>query len=139
MASLSTKAEYLALSHSVKQMQCLRHITFSSTHILCLYASARRQRLCNSDSLESHLKHLDVHLNNARQHVARNTSTLHYVSTAHQAADYLTKVMAGPGMKRPNAVLFGSDLEAWNETKEMKKDDGRFLAPLASIVSKQTS
>ena len=94
--------------------------------------------LCNSDSHESFLKHLDVHLHNARQHVARNTIALYYVATAHQAADYLTKAVAGPGMKQPNAVLFGSDLSAWDETKDMKREDSRYLVPLAPIVAKKT-
>ena len=42
-------------------------------------------------------------------------------------------------MKRPNAVLFGSDIEAWDETKDMKKDDARYLVPLAPIVPKKVS
>ena len=42
-------------------------------------------------------------------------------------------------MKRPNAVLFGSDIEAWNNTKEMKKEDARYLFPLAPIVPKKVS
>jgi len=71
--------------------------------------------------------------------VARNTIALYYVSTAHQAADYLTKAVTGPTMKRPNAVLFGSDLAAWDETKDMKKDESRFLVPLAPIVPKKVS
>jgi len=42
-------------------------------------------------------------------------------------------------MKRPNAVLFGSDLAAWDETKDMKQDEARHLVPLAPIVPKQVS
>ena len=144
MASSSTESEYLALSHRVKQIQYMRHLlTFLDQHqsgpTPVLEDNAACICICNSDSHESRLKHLDVHLHNARQHVARGTIAPYYVSTAHQAADYLTKAVTGPTMKRPNAVLFGSDLTAWDETKEMKKDESRYLVPLAPIVPKKVS
>jgi hypothetical protein len=94
--------------------------------------------LCNSDSHESRLKHLDVHLHNARQHVARNTIALHYVSTAHQAADYLTKAITGPSMNRPNAILFGNGLDVWDKHKELSKAESRFIVPRAPIIPKNT-
>ena len=80
-----------------------------------------------------------MHLHNARQHVARNTIALYYVGTAYQAADYMTKAISGPGMKRPNAILFGSDLDAWDDTKDMKREDTRFLVPYAPIVPKKSA
>jgi len=144
VASSSTESEYLALSHCVKQTQYLRHLLdFMDQHqsglTPILEDNAACICLCNSDSHESRLKHLDVHLHNARQHVARNTISLYYVSTAHQAADYLTKAVNGSIMKRPNAVLFGEDISSWDEHKDMKKDEARFLVPLAPIIPKKTS
>ena len=42
-------------------------------------------------------------------------------------------------MKRPNAILFGSDLEAWDDNKEMKREDARYLVPAAPIIPKKLS
>jgi len=39
-------------------------------------------------------------------------------------------------MKRPNAILFGQDLTAWDDNKDMKKDTSRFLVPFSPIVPK---
>ena len=132
----------MVLSHCVKQTQSLRHILKFLDHeqtrpTPVLEDNAACICLCSSDSHESRLKHLDVHLHNARQHVACNTIALYDVATAHQIADYLTKAVAGPGMKRPNAVLFGSDLSAWDETKDMKMEDSCYLFPLTLIVAKK--
>ena len=85
------------------------------------------------------LKHLDFHLHNTRQHVALNTIMFYSVSTGHQSADYPTQAVAGPGMKRHNTVLLGSDLDAWDETKEMRRDEARHLVPLAPIVPNKTT
>ena len=41
-------------------------------------------------------------------------------------------------MKRPNAIQFGQDLEVWDAHKDMKRDDARFLVPLAPIAPKKT-
>jgi len=142
VASSSTESEYLALSHCVKSAQYLRHVLrfldlpqLSPTPIL--EDNAACICLCNSDSHESRIKHLDIHLHNARQHVARGTVTLYYVSTAHQAADFLTKAVPAPFMARPMAVLFGSDISVWDAgTKDMKKPEERFLVPFAPITAK---
>ena len=90
--------------------------------------------MCNSDSHESRLKRLDVHLQNARQHVARNTVALYYVATTYQAVGYMAKEVSGEGMKRPNAILFGNDLAAWGNNTDMTRNESRFLVPLAPIV-----
>jgi hypothetical protein len=142
VASSSTESEYLALSHCVKAAQYHRHIL----HFLDLPQqkptpifedNAACIHLCNSDSHESRVKHLDVHLHNARQHVHRGTIDLHYVTTACQAADFLTKAVSGATMARPLAILFGSDISAWdNGTKDMKKDSQRCLVPFAPIAPK---
>jgi hypothetical protein len=42
-------------------------------------------------------------------------------------------------MKRHNTVLLGSDLDAWDETKEMRRDEARHLVSLAPIVPKETT
>ena len=144
VASSSTESEYLALSHCVKQAQLLRHLLGLLKHTQAaptpiLEDNAACICLCNSYSHESRLKHLDVHLHNVRQHVARNTMSLYFVATPYQAADYLTKAVSGPGMKRPNAVLFGSDLETWKDNTDMKREEARYLAPLAPIVTKGPS
>ena len=72
----------------------------------------------------------------ARQHVARNTIALYYVATAYQAADYMTKAVSGEGMKRRNAILFGQDLTEWDNNKDMKKEESRYLFPGAPIKPK---
>jgi len=141
VASSSTESEYLALSHCVKQAQYLRHLQDFLGHTQrtptpILEDNAACICQCNSDSHESRLKHLDVHLHNARQPVARNTISLYYVATSYQAADYMTKAVSGEGMKRPNAILFGQNLTAWDNNKDMKKDDSRYLVPRAPIVAK---
>ena len=81
VASSSTESEYLALSHCVKRAQYLRHLLNfmdqpQTTPTPVLEDNAACICLCNNDSHEGRLKHLDVHLNNARQHVARNTIAL---------------------------------------------------------------
>jgi hypothetical protein len=141
VASSSTESEYLALSHCVKRAQYLRHLLNfmdqpQTTPTPVLEDNAACICLCNNDSHEGRLKHLDVHLNNARQHVARNTIALYYVATAYQAADYMTKAVSGEGMKRPNAILFGQDLIKWEDNKDMKKTESRFLVPAAPIKPK---
>lgn len=91
--------------------------------------------LCNSDSHESRVKHRDIHLHNARQHVARGTVALLYVNTTSQAADFLTK--AASIMARPLAVLFGSDITPWEtDTKDMKLPAQRYLVPFAPLAAK---
>ena len=144
VASSSTESEYLALSHCVKAAQYLRHILefldepqTSPTPIF--EDNAACICLCNSDSHESRVKHLDIHLHNARQHVARGTVVLHYVATAFQAADFLTKAVPPPMMARPMAVLFGSDITVWdNGSKDMQRTEYRYLIPFAPILAKQT-
>jgi hypothetical protein len=128
VASSSTESEFLALSHCVKQAQYLRHLQHFLGHTQTaptpiLADNAAFICLCNSDSHESRLKHLDVHLHNTRQHVARNTISLYYVATAYQAADYMTKAVSGEGMQRPNAILFGQDRTAWDN------EEGRLPLP----------
>ena len=140
VASWSTESEYLALSDFVKQAQYLQHLQhFLHTQTAptsILEDSVACICLCSTDSRESCLKHLDVHLHNTRQHVARNTISLYYVATAYQAADYMTKAVIGEGMKRSNAVLFGQNLTAWDNNKDMKKDDCRYLVLLAPTIPK---
>ena len=62
---------------------------------------------------------------------------LHYVTTACQAADFLTKAVPPILMTRPTAVIFGSDIKAWdNGTKDMKLPTQRFLVPFAPLAPK---
>jgi len=142
VASSSTESEYLALSHCVKTAQYLRHVLvfldLPQTEPTPIFEdNAACICLCNSDSHESRVKHLDIHLHNARQHVARGTVTLHYVTTACQAADFLTKAVPPILMTRPTAVIFGSDIKAWdNGTKDMKLPTQRFLVPFAPLAPK---
>jgi hypothetical protein len=142
VASSSTESEYLALSHCVKSTQYLRHVLEFLDHpqqtpTPIFEDNAACICLCNSDSHESRIKHLDIHLHNARQHVARGTVTLHYVTTACQAADFLTKAVPPILMTRPNAVVFGSPISAWdNGTKDMKLPTMRFLVPFAPLAPK---
>ena len=42
-------------------------------------------------------------------------------------------------MKRHNTVLLVSDLDAWDETKEMRPEDARHLVLLATIVPEKTT
>ena len=48
----------------------------------------------------------------------------------------MTKAASDEGMKRPNAILFGQDLTAWDHNKDMMKDDSRCLVPQGPIVAK---
>ena len=51
----------------------------------------------------------------------------------------MTKVVSGPGMKRPNAILFGSDIASWEDNKDMKREESRHLVPLVPIVPNASS
>jgi hypothetical protein len=83
------------------------------------------------------VKHLDIHLHNGRQHVARGTVALYYVHTTCQTADGLTKAAPASVMARSLAVMFGDDITAWDTgTKEMKLPEQRFLVPFAPIMPK---
>ena len=69
---------YRALYHCVEQAQYRRHLQHFLGHTQkaptpILEDNAACICLSNSDSHKSRLKHLDLHLHNARQHVARNT------------------------------------------------------------------
>jgi hypothetical protein len=130
VASSSTESEYLVLSHCSKGAEYLRHVLAfldqpQTAPTPIMEDNAACICLCNSDSHESRLKHLDIHLHNARQHVARNTIALYYVSTVHQAADFLTKALAAPQMIRPTAVVFGSNISTWNANKDLMSPSPR--------------
>ena len=48
----------------------------------------------------------------------------------------MTKAVSGEGIKRPNAILFGQELTAWDTNKDMKQDESRYLVQLTPIVPK---
>jgi Reverse transcriptase (RNA-dependent DNA polymerase)/gag-polypeptide of LTR copia-type/GAG-pre-integrase domain len=98
----STESEYVALTHSSKDIIWIRKLLFEFSSIISISSNAPSLfcdnqgaiRLSSDSTFHARTKHIDVHFHFIRQTVSQGHLTLHYIPTNDMIADIFTKSLA---------------------------------------------
>jgi hypothetical protein len=116
VALSSTKAKYIARTHSAKEVvqlrQFLEQIHFCPTTPTNIHIDNQSAiAIAKNPEFHNHTKHIDIHHHFLHKKVEEKQINLEYISTNTQVADVLTKTLSrekhdrfttGMGVRRPN-------------------------------------
>ncbi|RDB14617.1 Retrovirus-related Pol polyprotein from transposon TNT 1-94 [Hypsizygus marmoreus] len=107
----STEAEYMAMSHAIREALWIRLLLISLGFpipcpfpLLCDNQSAIE--IANSESLSSRSKHIDVRYHFIRQHLLSGSFATSWIPTSDMTADILTKPLA-PALHLKHVLALG--------------------------------
>ena len=98
----STESEYVALTHSAKDIIWIQKLLFELSPIISVPSNIPSLfcdnqgaiRLSSDSTFHARTKHIDVHFHFIRQTVSQGHLTLHYIPTDDMIADIFTKSLA---------------------------------------------
>ena len=98
----STESEYVALTHSAKDIIWIQKLLFKFSPIISIPSNIPSLfcdnqgaiRLSSDSTFHARTKHIDVHFHFIRQTVSQGHLTLHYIPTHDMIADIFTKSLA---------------------------------------------
>lgn len=107
----STEAEYMSMSHAMREALWIRlftsclHITIPQPFpLLCDNQSALD--IANSDAISSRSKHIDIRYHFIREHLLSGSFVTSWVSTTEMTADILTKPLS-PALHTQHSIALG--------------------------------
>ena len=100
-AGSSTEAEYIALYEAVKEVIWIKHILeelnlFKVNPVIIFEDNSSTIRASENPVEHSKLKHLDINIHSIRDYVQSHDITMHYINSADQMADILSKPQTIP-------------------------------------------
>jgi hypothetical protein len=98
----STESEYVALTHSSKDIIWIRKLLFEFSSIISISSDVSSLfcdnqgaiRLSSDSTFHARTKHIDVHFHFIRQTVSQGHLILHYIPTHDMIADIFTKSLS---------------------------------------------
>ena len=109
----STESEYVALTHSAKDIIWIQKLLFELSPIISIPSNMPSLfcdnqgaiRLSSNSTFHARTKHIDVHFHFVCQTVSQGHLTLHYIPTDDMIADIFTKSLASNKFTKFRSLL----------------------------------